>query len=126
MNTKAQIGLIEVGSANLPRWLLYPLVILICLTFICVIFFLGVVGYSCLKGNCNGYYGVPIGFYRLGPVLGFHSQECYVNGIKINCSEFSGDEHFCNNGICNMNGVCPSPNSNMSIQDCMKQAEGAK
>lgn len=45
--------------------------------------------------------------------------ECYINNIKIDCLNFSGDEHFCNNGICSMNGVCPSPNSNMSLVDCI-------
>ena len=25
-----------------------------------------------------------------------------------------------------MNGVCPSPNSNMTVEDCIKQVEGLK
>jgi hypothetical protein len=52
MNKKAH-GLIEVETTQLPNWLAIPLVILICLTLLAVIFFLGVIGYSCLKGNCN-------------------------------------------------------------------------
>jgi hypothetical protein len=34
------------------------------------------------------------------------TSECFVNGEKINCSEFPGDEHFCFNNTCSMNGVC--------------------
>jgi hypothetical protein len=50
------------------------------------------------------------------------SSECYVNGEKINCSDFPTKdyEHFYNNGKFEMNGVCPSPNSNMTIEDCIK------
>lgn len=53
------------------------------------------------------------------------SSECYVNGVKINCSDFPTQdyEHFYNNGKFEMNGVCPSPNSNMTIEDCIKAVE---
>lgn len=47
------------------------------------------------------------------------SSECYVNRIKINCSDFP--EYFYNNSKFEMNGVCPSPNSNMTIEDCIKE-----
>jgi hypothetical protein len=51
------------------------------------------------------------------------SSECYVNGVKINCTDFPTKdyEHFYHNGRFEMNGVCPSPNSNMTIEDCIKE-----
>ena len=53
------------------------------------------------------------------------SSECYINGVKINCSDFPTQdyEHFYNNGNFEMNGVCPYPNSNMTIEDCIKRIE---
>jgi hypothetical protein len=33
------------------------------------------------------------------------SQECFVNGERVNCSDFPGDEHFCDGDNCSMNGV---------------------
>lgn len=55
------------------------------------------------------------------------SSECYVNGVKVNCSDFPSPdyEHFCNNGTCSMDGVCPY-GSNMTVEDCIKQVEGLK
>lgn len=92
MNNKGQVGLIEVDGTNLPKWLLYPLVILICLTLLAVISFMGIVGYSCLKGNCNSYYGMGwFGhrYYLIGQptILQMSSKECYQNGMAVNCSE---------------------------------------
>jgi hypothetical protein len=90
LNRKGQVGLIEVDAATLPRWLLYPLVILICLVLLAVVFFLSIIGYSCLKGNCNTYYGMGWFGYRYYPLVQFqqtNSQECYTNGIRVNCSE---------------------------------------
>jgi hypothetical protein len=54
------------------------------------------------------------------------SSECYVNGVKINCSDFPTQdyEHFYNNGKFEMNGVCPYSNSNMTIEDCIREAGG--
>lgn len=56
------------------------------------------------------------------------SSECFVNGIKVNCSDFPTKdyEHFYNNGNFEMNGVCPSPNSNMTIEDCIKVVTNGK
>lgn len=50
------------------------------------------------------------------------SSECYVNGIQVNCSDFPSKdyEHFYNNGRFEMNGVCPGPDSNKTIEDCIK------
>lgn len=46
------------------------------------------------------------------------SSECYVNGNKINCSEFPTQdyEHFYNNGVYEMNGVKP-------IQDYLNEVK---
>jgi hypothetical protein len=125
MNKKAQVGLIGLYDASeLPKWILYPLMFLICLILLVVIIIMILFIVSWFNGDANfipirmfGYYGMPImiGSYQT------HSSECYVNGIKINCSDFNGDEHFCNNGKCEMNGVCPSPNSNMTVEDCIKK-----
>lgn len=84
MNKKAH-GLVEVETNQLPNWLAIPLVILVCITLITVIFFFGVVGYSCLKGNCNAYYGM----HWFGYPIVYNSQECYTNGIPVNCSELN-------------------------------------
>ena len=46
------------------------------------------------------------------------NSECYTNGQRVNCSEFRDQEHFCNNGRCEINGV-------MSIEEfenCTKTA----
>ncbi len=51
------------------------------------------------------------------------SKECYINGERVNCSNFSGDEHFCEKGKCSMNGVCPNPNNNLSIKECINKEE---
>ena len=54
------------------------------------------------------------------------TSECFVNGERVNCSEFNGDEHFCSNGICSINGVCGGDyNSNLKcIEDIIKQKGG--
>jgi len=90
---KAQFGLIQIGSDNLPKWLLYPLIILICFVLLAVILFLGVVGYSCLKGNCNAYYGMGWFGYRYFPfatVSTSTSEVCYFNNVQTNCSHMGG------------------------------------
>jgi len=48
--------------------------------------------------------------------------ECYINGIEVNCSEIR-DKHYCNNnGLCEMNGVCPGGSSdNRTIKDCLDE-----
>ena len=49
-----------------------------------------------------------------------YENRCFVNDIEIPCSNFTGDEHFCKDGICRMNGVCPGT-SNMTVLDCLNQ-----
>jgi hypothetical protein len=48
--------------------------------------------------------------------------ECYINDIKVNCSEIK-DKHYCDmNGLCIMNGVCPGGSSdNRTVEDCINQ-----
>jgi len=51
------------------------------------------------------------------------SSECYVNNIKINCSDFPSKDyaHFYNDGKFEMNGVCPGVNDNKTIEDCIRE-----
>ena len=49
------------------------------------------------------------------------SKTCYVNGIQVDCKEFSGDEHFCIEGNCSMDGVCPGANKSKNIEDCINE-----
>lgn len=101
MNKKGQIALLDVFS--LPKWLMYPMVILICLVLLAVVFFLVVVGYSCLKGNCNAYYGMGWFGYHSPIVVSTHTEECYENGVKIPCPCYNENGTGC--GIkCYKNG----------------------
>ena len=91
MNKKAQFfygGLID--ASTLPKWLLYPLIIMVILVLLFSLFFMGSFAYSCLiKDNCY----MPFGFWHFGymPVMiGGYKQsysECFINGVKTNCSE---------------------------------------
>jgi len=50
--------------------------------------------------------------------------ECYENSKLIPCQNFTGDEHFCSDGICEMNGVCPNYFERLegkNIEDCMAE-----
>ncbi len=38
---------------------------------------------------------------------GYCASECYENNKLIPCEEFSSDEHFCNEGVCRVSGICP-------------------
>ena len=46
-------------------------------------------------------------------------QDCFMNGVRINCTEFNNDfKHFCNNdGLCEINGV-------MSIEEYYEEMYG--
>lgn len=92
MNKRGQVGLISIDAFSLPKWLLYPLVVLVCLTLLAVVFFLGVVGYSCLKGDCNAYYGMGWFGYRHYPMVSYQSQvsECWENGVQVDCKCLDG------------------------------------
>jgi hypothetical protein len=90
-NKKSQFGLISLYDAsNLPKWILYPLLILICLILLVVFIVMILFIISYFKGDTTfmpfsmfGYYGIPIA------VGSFHTstQECFQNNQKINCSE---------------------------------------
>lgn len=87
-NKKSQFffgGLVD--ASTLPRWILYPLMILIILILLFTLIFMGAVTYSCLTDKCImplGYFG----FYGF-PVMSasWSSQNCYVNNQRVNCSE---------------------------------------
>lgn len=49
---------------------------------------------------------------------------CIVNEERIDCNDFPGDEHFCEDGVCVMNGVCPGV-SNKSHEECLIEAKNA-
>lgn len=91
MNKKAH-GLIELDTTNLPKWLLYPLIFFICIILLVVAIVLILFIISWFRGDANfmpfgmfGYYGMPIAIGSFSS----HTQECSVNGIKVNCSDLN-------------------------------------
>lgn len=44
-------GLID--ASTLPKWILYPLMILVILILLAALILIIIVGYSCLHGNCQ-------------------------------------------------------------------------
>ena len=54
----------------------------------------------------------------MGEKMNENPNRCFVNDIEIPCSDFKGDEHFCKDGICRMNGVCGG--SYESNLECIK------
>ncbi|MCK9429485.1 MAG: hypothetical protein M0R17_05735 [Candidatus Omnitrophica bacterium] len=57
---------------------------------------------------------------------GYCAVRCYENKKLIPCNEFTGDEHFCNNGICEMNGISPDYFERLdgkTTEDCIKEIE---
>ena len=52
--------------------------------------------------------------------------ECYENDRLIPCENFTYDEHFCNEGICEASGGCPDYFERLegkTISDCIKEVE---
>jgi len=47
--------------------------------------------------------------------------ECFINGIEVNCSEFPNG-NYCVGNECYLDGVCPSPNNNLTIEECIELA----
>lgn len=94
MNKKAQFwigGLID--ASTLPKWILYPLLIAVMLILFVTTIFMGAMAYSFIIGKTNF---IPFGFFGYGfgfPVMfasyhsAYSSQDCSVNGVKINCSD---------------------------------------
>lgn len=49
-------------------------------------------------------------------------KKCYENNKRIPCENFTADEHFCSNGLCNISGICPSYYEKLrgkTIKDCI-------
>jgi hypothetical protein len=117
-NKKGQIGIGTYGlidASTLPKWILYPLLffIFIILAIVSIVMILFIISWfigdvTFMPFGMFGYYGMPImvGSFSSHSSSSSLNQECFVNGIKIDCSNFTSDEHFCNNGVCEMNGVC--------------------
>lgn len=58
--------------------------------------------------------------------MNYCATECYENERLIPCENFSGDEHFCNEGICEANGGCPNYFERLegkTLFDCIKEVE---
>jgi len=57
---------------------------------------------------------------------GYCAIECYENNILTPCENFTSDEHFCNDGRCEANGICPTYYEILrgkTIEDCIKEVE---
>jgi hypothetical protein len=57
---------------------------------------------------------------------GYCAIECYENGKLMPCENFTADEHFCNNGKCEVSGICPTYYEILrgkTISDCIKEVE---
>ena len=57
---------------------------------------------------------------------GYCALECYENEKRTPCENFTMDEHFCNEGICKVDGVCPTYYEQLrgkTLTDCIKEVE---
>ena len=57
---------------------------------------------------------------------GYCAIECYENDRLIPCENFTYDEHFCNEGICEASGGCPDYFEILegkTIGDCIREVE---
>lgn len=81
-----------IDASSLPMWLLVPLILLVCLVLLGSLVYMGVMVYSCVfKDKCMwgfGYWGPPI-------VVGnaYSSQQCFTNGLPVNCSGINNFRH---------------------------------
>ena len=58
---------------------------------------------------------------------GYCAIECYENGDLMPCENFTNDEHFCDNGRCEVDGICPTYYEQLrgkTLTDCIKEVEG--
>lgn len=89
MNNKAHYGLID--ASTLPKFLLYPLIFIICILLLTVSLVLILSIISWFNGDTKYVpFGSVIGYHGTPFMVSSHtysSQECSVNGVKINCSE---------------------------------------
>lgn len=54
-------------------------------------------------------------------------KECWENDKLIPCVNFTSDEHFCADGICKVNGICPDYYEILegkTTGDCIYEIEG--
>lgn len=55
---------------------------------------------------------------------GYCAIKCYENGDLIPCENFTFDEHFCKEGVCEVNGICPTYYEELkgkTLTDCIKE-----
>ena len=55
---------------------------------------------------------------------GYCAIECYENGDLMPCENFTNDEHFCDNGKCEVAGICPTYYEKLrgkKTLDCMNE-----
>jgi len=60
---------------------------------------------------------------------GYCALECYENNKRIPCENFTGTEVFCSDGICKINGGCPTYYERLrgkTLTDCIKEVEANK
>jgi len=54
-----------------------------------------------------------------------YSEECYVNGVQVNCSEYKEEfPDYASHGWNSVNGICPGWKENKSIVECMQEVKG--
>jgi|WetSurMetagenome_2_1015567.scaffolds.fasta_scaffold216979_3 hypothetical protein len=95
LGKRGRLSLVEVDAETMPKWLFYIFIIVICIVLLAAALFLGVISYSCIKGDCNnwGYYGM--GF--MGPRVMVYStsssyyineteEGCWLRGNKVPCT----------------------------------------
>lgn len=104
-------GLID--ASTLPKWILYPLLILVCLILLVTVVLMILFVVSWFKGDATfmpfGMFGYGWGFPIIyGGGISITQQHCSVNGVPINCSDFPTQDykHFCVDGNCEINSVC--------------------
>lgn len=57
---------------------------------------------------------------------GYCALKCYENKRLIPCENFTYDEHFCKEGICQASGGCPGYYEKLegkTLEDCIKEVE---
>ncbi len=95
---KEQIEQIEQNNLLEKLWIAFLVVL-----FIGGLFEIGLVIYGFVNADrveCNLLWCSFISEKSYSSVNSIKSvnSECYINGERVNCSDFIGDEHFCENG----------------------------
>lgn len=104
MNKKGQVAIYKT-----PNWFLVIITIAVIFALIIEVGFFGIFFYSCyVKNQCMIPFFFGFGRFMVFPIIwGGYSQqtftdsyqECYANGIKINCSELTGNEIVKHKGV---------------------------